>query len=53
MCIYLSVGEHLRLAVEGKITFIYYLFPNICTHISEYYFKIKYMLIDKEMKLES
>ena len=33
-----SKGVHLRLAVENKIVFMYYLFSNI--YVSEYYFQI-------------
>ena len=37
--IFLSEGVHLRLAIEEKYIFTYYLFPNIYTYISEYYFQ--------------
>jgi len=32
-------GTHLSLAIEGKNVSTYYLFPNIYTCISEYYFQ--------------
>jgi len=35
----LSAGVHLWLAIEDKNIFIYYLFPNIHTYISKYYFQ--------------
>jgi len=35
----LPLRVHLRLAIEGKHVFVYYLFPNIYTYISKYYFQ--------------
>jgi len=35
----LSEWVHLRLAIEGINTFIHYVFLNIYTYISEYYFQ--------------
>jgi len=35
----LSEGVHLALAIEEKSIFIHYLFPNIYTYISAYYFQ--------------
>jgi len=50
----LSEEVQLRLAIEGENIFVYYLFPNIYTHISEYYFqKYHYMLIVKCIKFET
>jgi len=35
----LSEGVHLRVAEDEKNIFTYYLFPNIYTYITEYYFQ--------------
>jgi len=48
--IFLSEGLHLRLAIEEKNIFTYCLFPNIYTYISEFIFKIHYMLIVKYIR---
>jgi len=49
ICLY--EGVHLRLTIEGKNIFIYCLFTNNCTYISEYYFQNRYMLIGKYIRL--
>jgi len=48
--IFLSEGVHLTLAIEEKNIFTYCLFPNFYTYISEFIFKIHYMLVVKYIR---